>query len=71
MFSCYVYRSKYIKYNRLYRVEHYHDLVWYCKMNFKTNLPKLETKKSELCLYSFKYINYKSEYQANSNTCPF
>ena len=42
-------------------------MTWYCKANFKTDPLRLEIKKEELCLYSFKYINCKDKYQANSN----
>ena len=42
-----------------------------CKANFKTNPLHLETKQDEPYLYTFKYLNYKGDYQANSNACPF
>ena len=46
-------------------------MAWYYKANFKTNPPKLEIKKEELCPYFFKYINCKGEYQADNDICPF
>ena len=70
-FTCYTYSSKYVKCNGSYKVKHYSKMVWCCKMNFKTNLLKLEIKKGELYLHFFKCINYKEEHQANSNTCSF
>ena len=60
-FAYYMYESKYIKYNSLYKIENYRDLAWCCKANFKTNLPRLETKQEKPCLYNFKYINCKGE----------
>ena len=71
MFSYCVHGLKYVKYNRLYKIECHHNLAWYCKANFKINLLKLETKRDKLCPYSFKYINCKGGYQADSNICPF
>ena len=38
---------------------------------FKTNFSCLETKQGELYPYIFKYLNYKGNYQANSNSCSF
>ena len=70
-FTCCMHGSKCVKYNSPHKVEHYRNIAWYCKMNFKTNLPRLETKKGESYPYSFKYINCKGEHQVNSNTCLF
>ena len=42
-------------------------MVWCYKANFKTNLPRLETKKEKPYSHLFKYINCKEEHQANSN----
>ena len=39
--------------------------------NFKMNSLQLETKQSELCLYTFKYLNCKDDYQMDSNKCSF
>ena len=49
-----VHRFKCVKCNSLYKIEYYRDIVWYCKINFKTNFLRLETKKGNSCLYSFK-----------------
>ena len=62
-----MHRSKYIKYNRPHKVEHYREIAWCCKTNFKTNLPRLETKKGEPCPHSFKYVNCKDNHQADNN----
>jgi len=39
--------------------------------NFKINLPRLGTKQGELCPYLFKYLNYKEDYQVDSNAYSF
>ena len=70
-FVYYAHGSKYVKCNGSHKVEHHKEMAQYCKANFKTNPPRLETKKGESCLYMFKCINCKDEYQANSNTYPF
>ena len=70
-FMWYVHGTKYIKYNSPHKIEHNKDIAWCYKVNFKSNLPKLETKKEESYPYLFKYINCKGDYQANSNMCPF
>ena len=70
-FTCYIYRVKYQKYNGPHKFKHYREMVWCCKANFKTNLPRLELKKDKLYTYSFKYINFKDKHQANSYNCPF
>jgi len=57
MFVYHVYKSRYQKYNRLYKLEHHKNIVWYCKANFKINLLRPETKKGELYTHSFKYTN--------------
>ena len=71
IFACYIHSFKCIKCNNSYKIEHHRYFAWYCKVNFKINLPRLETKSGELCLHSFKYINYKEDCQADSNICPF
>ena len=38
-------------------------MVWYCKANFKTNPPRLKTKKEEPYAHSFKYIKKLQELQ--------
>ena len=63
--------SKYIKCNELHKTEHHHQFAWCCKANFKINPPRLKMKQSKLCLHSFKCINYKGDYQADSNVCSF
>ena len=45
--------------------------TWCCKANEKTNSPRLETKKGEPCLHSFRCSNCKGEHQADSTDCPF
>jgi len=52
-------------------MEHHHHFAWYYKANNKINLPRLKTKKGELCPYLFKYLNYKGDHLADSNECPF
>ena len=70
-FVCRVQESKCIKCNGLYKTEHYYYCVWYCKVNFKINLLRLETKQSELYLYMFKCLNCKGNHQVDSNQCSF
>ena len=70
-FLCYVYRAKYIKHNSPHKVEHYWHFTWCYKANFKINPLRLETKQEKLCLYSFKYINYKGNHQVDFNTYSF
>ena len=65
IFACYLQNAKYLKCNSPYKVEHHHYFTWCCKANFKINPPCLETKQGKLSSYSFKYINCKSDYQAN------
>ena len=69
--SCCIQGSKYVKYNSPHRTENHCQFGWCCKMNEKTNLSHLETKKAKSCPYSFKCFNYRGDYQANSNLCPF
>ena len=33
--------------------------------------PRLATTDDKPCPYSFKYINYKDDYQVNINKCPY
>ena len=70
-FSCRVQGSKCIKCNGPHKMEHHCQFAQCCKANFKTNPPRLKTKQSELCSYSFKCLNCKGKYQADLNTCPF
>jgi len=45
--------------------------MWCCKANLKTSPPRLETKQVNLYPYTFKCLNFKGEYQADSNQCSF
>ena len=71
MFSCWVHRVRCVKCNRLYKVKYYHNLVWYCKLNFKTNLLRFKIPKNILYLHIFKCSNCKEKYQADSYLCSF
>ena len=71
MFMCHVHGSKCIKCNGSHKIEYYRHFVWCFKVNFKTNPPRLKMKSDKLCLHSFKCINYKRDYQADSYMCPF
>ena len=71
MFSCWTHRVRCIKCNGLHKVKYYRNLVWYCKLNFKTNLLRLETPKNILYSHTFKCNNCKEKYQADSYLCPF
>ena len=70
-FSCRVQDSKYIKCNGPHKSEHHQEFGWCCKMNAKTNPPRLETKKGKPCSHMFKYSNCQGNHQADSNQCPF
>ena len=59
---CHTHNSKYVKCNSPNKVEHHQDMAWCYKANFKTNPPRLKTKKDEPYLYSFKYINCKGDH---------
>jgi len=54
--------SWYIKCNSFHKLEHHWHFTWCYKVNFKTNLLKLETKQEEPYSYSFKCLNYKGDY---------
>ena len=71
IFVCRIQGSKCTKCNGLHKSEHHHQFAWCCKVNFKTNSPRLETKQGKPCSYSFKCSNCKGDYQVNSNLCPF
>ena len=66
-FACQAQSSCCIKCNSLHKTEYHCYFAWYCKANFKTNLLYLETKQSKLYPYIFKCLNYKGDYQADSN----
>ena len=70
-FSCRIQGAKCIKCNGLHKSEHHQEFGWCCKANAKINLPRLETKKGEPCPHSFKCLNCRRDYQADSNQCPF
>ena len=70
-FLCRIQESRCIKCNSPHKTEHYCYFIWCCKANPKTNLPRLETKQGNLCSHTFKYLNFKDEYQADLNQCPF
>ena len=60
--------SRYIKYNESYKTKYYREKAWYYKENTNANLPKLVIKEGKLCFHSFKCVNYKDDYQADSYT---
>ena len=70
-FAYQAHRAKCQKYGGPHKLEHHRDLAWCCKGNDKTNPPQLETKKGELCLYSFKCISCKKDHLADDAKCPF
>ena len=70
-FACKTQESRYIKYNGPHKLEHHHHFAQYCKVNFKINLFRIETKQHEPYSYWFKYLNCKGDHQANSNTWLF
>ena len=71
MFSCRIQGSKYIKCNSSHKLENHCEFGWCCKVNEKSNPPRLEMKKGESCPHMFKYLNCQGDYQADSNLCPF
>ena len=68
---CCIQEAKCIKCNRPYQTIHHRQFVWCCKANDKINPIRLETKKGDSCLYSFKCSNCKSEHLADSTNCLF
>ena len=68
---CCIQGAKCVRYNGPHLSEHYCHFAWCCKANDKINPPRLETKKDEICPHSFKCLNCKGKYQANSNDCSF
>ena len=68
---CCIQGSKRTKCNGPHFTNNHHDFAWCCKANNKLNPPRLETKKGEPCPHSFKCINYKGSYVADSIECPF
>ena len=69
--SCHIHGSKCIKCNGPHKTENHRQFRWCCKVNEKTNLPRLKTKKGEQCPHFFKCSNCHGDHQANSNLCPF
>ena len=57
-----------LKCNSSHKVKYHCHFAWYYKANFKINPPYLKTKQGELCLYSFKCINYKSNHQVSQTS---
>ena len=70
-FSCRIQGEKCIKCNGPHKSEHHREFGWCCKSNAKLNPLRLETKKGEPCLHSFKCLNCKGDHQADSNICLF
>ena len=70
IFVCCLQDARCLKCNSPHKTKYHHYFVWCCKTNFKINLSWLETKQGKLCPHFFKCINYKSDHQANSNSCP-
>jgi len=70
-YMCRIQGSKYVKCNRLHKSKHHCHFTWYCKENFKMNPSRLKTKQEKPYPHSFKYSNYKGNYQADSNLCLF
>ena len=68
---CHIQEAKCVKYNEPHQTVHHQHYAWCCKANKKTNSSRLETKKGNLCPHMFKCLNYKGDYQADSNECPF
>ena len=66
-FSCRIQDAKCIKCNGPHKSENHCEFGWCCKANEKTNLPCLETKKSEPYPHSFKCSNCRGDHQADSN----
>ena len=68
---CHIQEVKCVKCNGSHLSSHHHHFTWCCKANDKLNLPRLETKKGKPCPHSFKCLNCKGDYQADSKECPF
>ena len=66
-FVCRIQGSKCVKCNSPHKIEYHQHFIWCCKLNFKINLPRLETKQGELYPYHFKCFNCKGNYQADFN----
>ena len=68
---CHIQRAKCVKCNGPHQTVHHQYYTWCCKANEKTNSPKLEIKKGNLCPHTFKCLNCKGNHQASLNECPF
>ena len=68
---CRIQGARCVKCNGPHKSEHHREFGWCCKVNDKTNPPRLETKRGEHCPHSFKRSNCKGDHQANSVQCPF
>jgi len=68
---CHIQGAKCVRCNSPHLSEHHHHFAGCCKANNKINPLRLETKKGKPYPHSFKCLNCKGEYQANSNDCPF
>jgi len=58
-FTYQAHESRCIKCNNPNKIDYHREMAWCCKANFKTNSPRLKTKKGKLCSHSFKCVNYK------------
>jgi len=70
-FTCKAHGTKCQKYGGPHKLEHHRDMAWCCKPNSKTNPPRLEPKKGELCPHEFRCINCKGDHQADDPICLF
>jgi len=68
---CHIQESKCVKCNSPHMTEHHCEFAWCCKANTKLNPPRLETKKGDPCPHTFKCLNCKGFYLANSIEYPF
>ena len=68
---CHIQGSKCTKCNGLHLTDNHYNFAWCCKANNKINPSRLETKKGDPCPHSFKYLNCKDSYVANSADCLF
>ena len=50
IFTYYMYRAKCLKNNKLYKLEHYRNIIWCYKANFKMNLSKLKIPREKSCI---------------------
>jgi len=68
---CCIQGAKCLKCNSPHLTDHHQHFAWCYKANDKTNPSRLETKRGDLCLHTFKYLNYKGDHQVDSYNCPF